>query len=123
MNQRIERVQGEIREVLAEILVRGEIKDPRVRGSGIITFTHVRVSGDLSHARVFFMVHGADEELLERVRGGLESASGYMRREIGKKLRLRIVPTLIFEVDRVFEKEEKVEAILRELAEEAGAKK
>jgi ribosome-binding factor A len=115
MTQRTERVAGEIREVLGEIVVRQEVKDPRVRGAGIITFTHVRISGDLRQAKAFFTVHGMDDESLERVRDGLASAAGYMRRRIGDRLRLKSTPSLTFEVDRVFEQEAHIDALLREV--------
>jgi ribosome-binding factor A len=122
MTQRTERVAGEIREVLGEIVVRQEIKDPRVRGAGIITFTHVRISGDLRQARAFFTVHGMDDDSLERVRQGLTSAAGFMRRRIGERLSLKSTPSLEFEVDRVFEQEERIEALLREVASEPPKK-
>ncbi len=116
MTQRTERVAGEIREILGEIVVRQEIKDPRVRGAGIITFTHVRISGDLRQAHAFFTVHGMDDDSLERVRQGLTSAAGFMRKRIGERLSLKSTPSLVFEVDRVFEQEERIEALLREVA-------
>ena len=116
MTQRTERVAGEIREVLGEIVVRQEIKDPRVRGAGIITFTHVRISGDLRQARAFFTVHGMDDESLERVRQGLESAAGFVRRRIADQLHLKSTPSLVFEVDRVFEQEARIDALLREVS-------
>lgn len=122
MTQRTERVAGEIREVLGESIVRQAIKDPRVRGAGIITFTHVRISGDLRQAHAFFTVHGLDEEGLERVRQGLDSASGFMRRRIADRLRLKSTPALIFEVDRVFEQEERIDALLREVSQDTGKK-
>jgi ribosome-binding factor A len=114
--QRLERVASEVRAVLGEVLARDEIKDPRVRGAGLITVTHVAVSGDLSHARARFMVHGLDEAALERVRAGLEHASGYFRRAVSRRLRTKISPAIIFEIDRVFDQATRVEAILRELA-------
>jgi ribosome-binding factor A len=116
MTQRTERVAGEIREVLGEIVVRQEIKDPRVRGAGIITFTHVRISGDLRQARAFFTVHGMDDESLERVRQGLESAASFVRRRIADQLHLKSTPSLVFEVDRVFEQEARIDALLREVS-------
>lgn len=122
MTQRSERVAGEIRDVLGEVVVRQEIKDPRVRGAGIITFTHVRISGDLRQARAFFTVHGMDDESLERVRQGLQSASGFVRRRIADKLRLKSTPALAFEVDRVFEQEAHIDALLREVSQDAGKK-
>ena len=114
MAQRLERVAGEVRAIVGEALARDEIKDPRVRGAGLITVTHVRVSGDLQHARVLFTVHGADAAALERVRRGLNHASGYFRQAIARRLRLKLVPAVKFEVDHVFEQAERVEKLLRE---------
>ncbi len=116
MTQRTERVAGEIREILGAALARGGIKDPRVRDAGLITISHVRVSGDLRQARVFFTVHGAEDAALDRVRLGLESAAGFLRRQLGEQLRLKATPALAFEVDRVFEQEARIEALLREVA-------
>jgi ribosome-binding factor A len=118
MSDRVIKLGGQVREVLSEALVRGEVKDPRVRGAGIITITHVRLTGDLREVTALFMVHGAGEGELERVRGGLDSAAGYLRRLIGKELRLRTIPTLSFEVDRVFDQESRVEKVFAELAAE-----
>src|SRR5687767_6063676 len=105
MNQRLERLAAEIRGILGEAITRQEVKDPRVKDVGIVTLTHVRVTGDLSQATVLFMVHGADAATLGKVRDGLNHAAGYLRRLLGKELRLRTIPTLTFEVDRVFEQE------------------
>jgi ribosome-binding factor A len=116
MNQRVERVAAEIRETLAAALSRGEIKDPRVQQAGLITFTHVWISGDLREARARFIVHDADEDALERVRQGLTSAAGYFRRLVGRQLRLKVIPALSFEVDTVFDQEAKIDALLREVA-------
>jgi ribosome-binding factor A len=117
MSQRLERVAGEVRAILGEVLARDEIKDPRVRGAGLITVTHVRVSGDLRHARALFTVHDADGAKLERVRQGLDHASGYFRQAIARRLRMKVAPAVKFEVDKVFEQAERVEQLLREDAE------
>ncbi|HVZ86235.1 MAG TPA: 30S ribosome-binding factor RbfA [Polyangia bacterium] len=115
MSQRMERVAGEVRAVLGETLARDEIKDPRVRGAGLITVTHVRISGDLRHAKALFTVHGMDAAGMERVRAGLDHASGYFRQAIARRLRMKVAPAVTFEVDHVFEQAEKVEKILREI--------
>jgi ribosome-binding factor A len=117
LNQRVERVASEIREVLGAALSRGEVKDPRVQQSGLVTITHVRISGDLREAHARFIVHDADAETLERVRQGLTSAAPYFRRLIGQQLRLKVTPALIFEIDTVFDQEAKIDALLREVAE------
>lgn len=118
MNQRLERVASEIREILGSALVRGEIKDPRVQEGGLVTITHVRVTGDLREAIASFMVHGADEAALGRARDGLNSAAGYLRRMVGQQLRLRVTPTLTFEIDRVFDQEAKIDRLLHEVEQE-----
>jgi ribosome-binding factor A len=115
VSQRLERVAGEVRAVLGEVLARDEIKDPRVRGAGLITVTHVRVSGDLRHARALFTVHGLDDAALERVRAGLDHASGYFRQALSRRLRTKVSPAVTFEVDHVFEKAMRVETLLREI--------
>ncbi len=122
MTQRTERVAGEIRQILGEIIVRQDIKDPRVRGAGIITFTHVRISRDLRQARAFFTVHGMDDEALERVRQGLASAAGFLQRRVGDRLRLKSTPALTFEVDHVFEQEARIDALLREVSQDPTKK-
>ena len=114
MSQRVDRVAGEVRAILGEVLARDEIKDPRVRGAGLITVTHVRVSGDLRHARALFTVHAADAATLERVRQGLDHASGYFRQAIARRLRMKVAPAVKFEVDKFFEQAERVEQLLRE---------
>lgn len=116
MNQRVQRLAMEIKQVLGEIVTRQEIKDPRVQDAGLITLTHVRLSGDLQKATALFTVHGADAKALARVRDGLNHAGGYLRRRLGRELSVRIVPTVEFEIDRVFEQEAKVDALLREIA-------
>ena len=123
MTQRTERVGGEIRELLGEIVVRQEIKDPRVRNAGIITFTHVRMTGDLRQAKAFFTVHGMDDDSLERVRQGLSSAANFIRRRIADRLRLKSTPTVTFEVDRVFEQEAHIDELLRGLTSDGTGKK
>ncbi len=119
---RQQRIAEEIRLAIGEALIRGEIKDPRVSDAGIITVTHVTVTGDLHQARALFMVYGADEAKLKGVKEALNKASGFWRRKIGERLRVKFTPTLTFEVDRVFESEERVERALREIADADAAR-
>ena len=103
-----------MRAILGEVLARDEIKDPRVRGAGLITVTHVRVSGDLRHARALFTVHDMDDAGMQRVKQGLDHASGYFRHAIARRLRMKVAPAVTFEVDKVFEQAERVEKLLRQ---------
>ena len=116
MKQRTERLGREIQAVLGEALSRGEIKDPRVREAGLITITHVRVTGDLREARVAFTVYGMAQPALVRVRRGLQSAGPFFQRAVGNRLRTRNTPTLTFEVDHVLDEALRVDSILREVA-------
>jgi ribosome-binding factor A len=122
MKERPARLATEIREILGAIVTRQEIKDPRVQDAGLITITHVRLTGDLREATALFTVHDADAAALERVRKGLDHAAGYLRHRLGQELSVRTIPTVSFEVDRVFEQEAKVDALLREVSQEAAAR-
>ena len=108
--KRVERVRSELSAVLAEVLLRG-VKDPRV---GNVSITDLRLSPSLDSARVRFLSLGGQKDLRE-VQAGLQAASGFLRREIGKRMRLRIVPELLFEPDTEFEHAVQVTRIIEEL--------
>lgn len=107
---RSERVAEEIRKEVATMLF-GEIHDPRI---GFVTITKVQVSKDLRHAKVYFSILGSDEEK-EKTMEGLQSSSGYMRREIGKRLKLRYFPELTFKFDDSLEYASRIEKIIKEI--------
>lgn len=113
VNQRTERLGSDIHAVLSEIIARGEIRDSRVRGAGLVTITRVRVTGDLSEARIAFTVFGADADSLEQVRRGLQAARAYLQQELGRRLRARKTVMLSFEVDRSLDNAFRVDGLLR----------
>ena len=90
---RSERMAEQLRRELAEI-VRDEIKDPRL---GFMSFTEVRMSRDLSHAVIYCSFFNAEKEK-ESIEV-LNRAVGFIRKEIARRIRARIVPTLKFVVD------------------------
>ena len=90
---RSQRMAEQLRRELAEI-IQDEIKDPRV---GFISFTEVRMSRDLSHAVIYCSV--LNSEQLEESIEILNSAVGFIRKSIGRRIRVRIVPTLKFVAD------------------------
>ena len=95
---RSQRVVEQIRRELAE-LIRLEVKDPRI---GFITLTDVEITPDYAHAKVFFTsMTGADSvpEILE----GLNRARGFLRRELGRRVRIHTTPELHFHYDRSVE--------------------
>ncbi|MFL5707209.1 MAG: 30S ribosome-binding factor RbfA [Ktedonobacteraceae bacterium] len=83
--------------IAAEIseLIRTRLKDPRV---GFASITHVEVSGDLRHAKVFVSVMGSAEEQAETMKG-LKHASSFLRHELASRLVLRFMPELTFKLD------------------------
>ncbi len=111
---RIERLAEQIRDDVAE-MVAGELKDPRI---GLATVTRVDLSADLRHARVLVSVAG-DEEAKGETLAGLSSATGFVRRELGKRLRIKRAPEVVFVLDRGLENESKVEAVLHRLKKES----
>jgi ribosome-binding factor A len=90
---RSERLASQIQRELA-VLVRNNLKDPRLSAPTIL---EVQVSRDLSQARVFFSVLNPDDA--EQSLGALKHASGYLQREVGKILKSRITPRLVFIYD------------------------
>lgn len=109
MSRRSERVAEEIREETARI-IGGQLKDPRI---GFVTVTRVSVTADLRLARIHVGVLGDDEQR-ERTLAGLRKASGFVRRELGKRLRMRHTPELKFEYDHGLDASERVAELLRE---------
>ena len=98
---RIERVNSLIRQELSELLQR-ECKDPRLSSS--VTITTVETAPDMRHAKIFVSrIVNSDEEKQETLKA-LDSASGFFRRELAEKLRLRHVPDLTFEWDDSMER-------------------
>jgi ribosome-binding factor A len=106
---RTERVGEEFREILAESIQR--LKDPRI---GFVTVTGVKVSHDLRVAWVYFTAFG-DERARAATRAGLRSASPHLRRELGRQIRLKVVPELRFEEDVTSEAGARVDHIIEDL--------
>ncbi len=109
-NRRIERLNEQLRREISDVL-RRDVRDPRV---GTPTVTRVGVTSDLSMARAFVRIGGAEAERQAALEG-LEAAAAFVRREIGGRLRMRRVPELRFEIDRTFEHASRIEELLRQV--------
>ena len=114
MSQRTERVARSVQEELGDLM--RQIKDPRVTEAGLITVTHVRVSPDLSQARVLVSLFGGDAKKGADLIVGLDRARGFLEREIGRRLHSKRVPKLSFVLDDTAEKTGKLDAIFAEIA-------
>jgi ribosome-binding factor A len=95
MSRRIERVNNLIRQEISDLLQR-QVKDPRL--GGFVTVTQVSTSPDLRHAKIFISIMGNEEEKEEALEA-FAVASGFLRRELGARLRLRRSPELSFHYD------------------------
>ncbi|WP_335870759.1 30S ribosome-binding factor RbfA [Bacillus sp. 2205SS5-2] len=113
MSLRANRVGEQMKKELSEIIGR-KIKDPRI---GFVTVTDVQVSGDLQQAKVYITVLG-DENQREDTLKGLTKAKGFIRSEVGNRIRLRRAPEIIFEFDESITYGNKIESILKEISTE-----
>ncbi len=106
--RRPERVAEMVLRELSQLLMR-DLKDPRLRG---VTLTRVKMSDDLRHGRIFFSHLEGHLHAVESVKG-FRSASGFIRRQIGRALQLRYIPELDFEFDPGIENAARVDELLR----------
>ena len=88
-----------------------EIKDPRI---GFVTVTGVEMTGDLREAKIFVSIMGSEEQVKNSWEG-LQSALGFIRREIGKRIRLRFTPEISFAPDKSLDYSEHIQKILLEI--------
>lgn len=111
MSLRNERVRKALMREISDIIFR-EIKDPQI--CGMISITDVDVSSDNSAARVFYSVYG-DDEVKEKTSKALERHVGQIRHEVGKRIRLRKTPTLLFILDDSMERGAKIMDLINKI--------
>ncbi len=114
VHSRKERVEHLLKEEIALMLMRGEIKDPRI---GFVTITRVRMSKDLKKARVFFSMMGSQDEIALS-KQGLNSARAFIKRELARRLALKHIPAVSFEYDDTLDYADHIERVLRRIKEE-----
>jgi len=110
---RTNRVAEQMKKEIGEILNQ-KIKDPRV---GFVTVTDVDLTNDLQQATIYVSVFG-DENEKEDTLVGLSKASGFIRSELGKRIRLRKIPEITFQFDEAHEYGNRIDSILRKLNKE-----
>jgi len=108
--KRIERLNDQIRMEIAEILMT-RVKDPRI---GFVTVTSVDTAPDLRQAKVFVTVM-ADVSATEESLEGLKKAAAFIRSELGRRLHIRYIPELSFELDHSAQESERVLRLLDEI--------
>ncbi len=110
MSERLAKVTENVKETVS-LLIERKIKDPRIE---FVTITGVDISADLRHCKVFFSTLGGKKEH-DRALEGLESASGYIRGELGKRLRMKYTPKVRFYFDESVEQGERIDKIINRL--------
>lgn len=114
--KRSDRVGDLIRGEVADILLHGDLKDPRI---GFVTITMVKMTPDLKTARIYFSQIGSEEEK-ESSLEGLNSAAGYIKRRLAKELKLRFVPSVRFFRDENIEYSSHINSVLKDIEGEGG---
>ena len=112
---RVEKVQEFIKQEISKIILT-ELKDPRV---GFATITQVEATGDLRSAKIYVSLMGSDEQKAETWKG-LQSSLGYMRSEIGKRIRMRITPELSLHIDESLNYSDHIQELLIKIKQEEG---
>ena len=110
MVKRSDKVGEAIHKVVSELLVKG-LKDPRL---GFVTITGVKLTTDMRQATVFFTVIGSDDEK-RHTEAGLNSARGFIKKEMGQALKMRFTPDIHFKYDTSVEYGYHIESILKEI--------
>jgi ribosome-binding factor A len=108
--QRQLRVGEEIRHLLADLLERGNMRDPDLREASI-TVTSVDVSPDLRNATAFVMPLGGHDE--KRLMAAMRRAAPWFRARVGERAGLRYAPEIRFELDRTFDEADRIGNLLR----------
>ena len=112
--KRSEKVADVIRKEISEMILLKTIEDPRI---GFLTITRVLVSDDCRMARVYFSVMGDTDER-DRSLEGLNSARGYIRKELGRRMSLRYTPDILFQFDPSIEYAIHIDEVIHHLHEE-----
>ena len=108
--KRARRVGDAILREIAQLLL-FRVRDPRVKG---VTLTGIRLSDDLKHAKVYYSVMGEEDEV-KVAQAGLDSAKGFIKREIGMRMELRYVPDIIFVFDPSLRWSSRIDELLEEI--------
>jgi len=111
---RLRRIGDRIRQDLAEMVVMGQIRDPRVAG---VTITDVTVDRELAYADVYLSAIEGSERAEEALQG-FNSASGYIRKALAERIELRVFPRLRFHWDPTPERADRIEKLLANLRED-----
>ncbi len=109
MSNRIEKINSEVHKTLTQILA-NELKDPRL--TGFVTITEVKVSGDLSHCKIFVTILAQSEQEKALTFKILKDCAPYIRKSLAQKLNMRLTPEIHFFIDETWEEGIKIDKLL-----------
>lgn len=115
---RVRKMQEFIKQEVSSMLLR-EVKDPRL---GFVTVTGVHLTGDLRDATVYVSLFGSEKEKKESITA-LEMATGFIRRELGKRLKIYYTPQISFEQDTSLDYGMHIEGLIKQIHKDDEAKK
>ena len=111
-SRRVSRISSLIKREVSQMLLY-DIKDDRV-GAGMVSVTDVQVSGDLQHAKIFVSIYGTEAAKIETMEG-LQSSTGFVRRELGQRVSLRRTPEIAFLEDSSIERGDRILNLINRL--------
>jgi ribosome-binding factor A len=116
MSRRSERLEDQLRIDLSDLLQR-EVTDPRLLNGALISITDVELTEDLRYARVYVSILGSDEQVHEAF-AGIRHATGFLRHELAKRVTMRFVPEIVFQLDPSVQRGARVMELLKQIEEE-----
>ena len=117
-NKRLERVNSLLKEVISEVIIQ-DVRNPDV--AQFTSVTHVEISPDLHHAKVYISVIGQDLEKKKTI-NALQSAAGFIAIQASKKMTIRYFPALTFKLDNAVEEHLRIEQILDQIHQERSSR-
>ena len=114
---RVEKVQELMKQEVSKIILQ-ELKDPRI---GFVTVTQVEATGDLRSAKIYVSLMGSEQQVRDCWEG-LTSSLGFIRREIGKRIRLHFTPELSFQLDKSLDYSTHIQKLLNDINQQAAEK-
>ena len=114
---RVEKVQELMKQEVSKIILQ-ELKDPRI---GFVTVTQVEATGDLRSAKIYVSLMGSEQQVKD-CWAGLQSSLGYIRREIGQRIRLHFTPELTFQLDTSLAYSAHIQELLNQIKKDEESK-
>lgn len=110
---RNQRINEELKKIVSNV-IQNEIKDPRI--NSMISVTNVSVTKDLRYAKVYVSIFGSESNKIETLEI-LKNSSGFIRKEVGKNIKLRYIPEIIIEFDNSIEHGMHIDSLLKKIKE------